>query len=220
MLKKTIFTFIILIIIGILHYNFPNSLGDSHNKAYLILYTVILLSYVLNLRKAAIFKSFNFQYAIIWILLSMVLIIGYSFKQQLQNELLPSRPQILADNSFMVKTSLDGHYHIEVKMNGKKTNCLIDTGATNISIDEELANSIGIDASKLSYSNPTQTANGVIYSAKANLSLFEIAGATINDINVTVNNSEMNGCLLGLSFLNTMSKINIENGVMTLTPKN
>lgn len=216
MTKKILFTIILLFSVAFLRHNFPYALNDNSDRAYLILYGLILISYVGSAQKYRIMSAFNVQHMMIWILLSLILIVGYSFKGRIESELLPNRP-VINNKSFTIKKSFDGHYHIEVVMNGKNINCLIDTGASSIAIDLPTAKMIGLKTANLSFLNPTQTANGIIYSANAKVSLLKIADIILNDINISVNNTEMNGCLLGLSFLNTMSKINIEENTMTLT---
>ena len=106
-----------------------------------------------------------------------------------------------------------GHYHAEAYINGTKALVLVDTGATDVAISQELANRIGI---KSHYAIATQTANGNSVGYMTRLASVKLGGIEVSDVAaIIVPNLSGADALLGMSFLSRMD-VRLYKGSMTI----
>src|SRR5262249_21775201 len=74
--------------------------------------------------------------AALWVALGLVLVLGYSFKDELGprllGELVPQRGIANADGSVSFRAGADGHFHVEARINGTRLRLLVDTGASQV----------------------------------------------------------------------------------------
>ena len=219
-MKKSIVVFVVLMLgIGLLYYRFPYALKSSDSKADLAYFLVLATALTISLSNSRIQASVLIKNAIIWISIILILLIGYSHKDDVLSLLVPNRPVILKDGSFMITVSKDKHFHVEAQMNNQIIDCVIDTGASSIVIDTDDARAIGVNVDQLKYNMPAETANGMIYSAPAKIAYLRIGDIELEDTVIMVNKVEMSSCLLGMSFLNTFKKISIEHDKMLISPQ-
>ena len=114
------------------------------------------------------------------------------------------------DKVVIVYANQYGHYYINTITQGININYLIDTGATTVSLTRADAEKIGIDLSKLNYTQKVSTANGIILSAPIKLDYIQINDILIKNISASV--SQDNGLeksLLGMSFLNKLNSFEV-----------
>ncbi len=99
----------------------------------------------------------------------------------------------------VLKRNRQGHYHTTGYINGTKQEFLLDTGATNISIPEHIANKIGL---KKLYPVDIYTANGMAKAYGTKIKTARIGKIKLNDLNASINpNVDDDTILLGMSFL-------------------
>ncbi|AIL65286.1 putative aspartyl protease [Rickettsiales bacterium Ac37b] len=202
-------------------YNINNS-EDTLRILYLaLLISAIGIGYVYSLRNEKI--SVIARNIGIWLLFFVISLGLYSYKDiilrsKIVSSLLPMRAVQLKDGSLMFSRQLDGAFHVEVIINGAKLDCIIDTGATNIVLSPNNIQNIGIEMSTLNFNIPVMTANGRGLVAKSLVSSLEIGPLKLNNVNVYINQAEMDTCLLGMSFLNQFSKVNIEGENLIIKP--
>lgn len=107
---------------------------------------------------------------------------------------------------------LSGHYRAEAFINGVKTSILVDTGATDVSISQELANKLGIQSTA---AIRTQTANGQAVAYMTRLASVKLGGIEASDVAAIIAPDLGEDMLLGMSFLNRMD-VRLYNGSMTI----
>ena len=112
--------------------------------------------------------------------------------------------------------SNDGHYWAAGKINGRAVNMVIDTGASDISISEEVAKKLN-----LAYKNGTpaqyQTANGITSGFQINLASVTVEGITLNNVKASVVPGN-HPILLGMSFLREVN-MREEGNMLYLVPR-
>jgi len=104
-----------------------------------------------------------------------------------------------------VTRSEDGHFRLDVLVNGVSISFLFDTGATVSVIDETDAVKMGIDVSALRFSFPVSTANGVAYYAEATAERMSIGPILLSSVPLLIGSDEQVGVnLLGMNVLNRL----------------
>ena len=107
-----------------------------------------------------------------------------------------------------------GHFVTQGSINGAGVTFLVDTGASSIAMGPGTAARAGIDYRK---GEPAMasTANGVVQTWRVKLDRVTIGAVTLTDVEAMVLQAEMQGVLLGMSFLNRMD-MRREGSTMTL----
>ncbi len=127
----------------------------------------------------------------------------YMFQTWIDKERNPNQaPQTLTDTNsrqVVLKRNRQGHYHATGYINGTQLEFLLDTGATDISIPEHIADKLGL---KKLYPIDIITANGRAKAYGTKIDTAEIGSIKLNDLNASINpNVDDNTVLLGMSFL-------------------
>ena len=76
---------------------------------------------------------------------------------------------------------------------------------------------IGIDPSDLAYLGSANTANGEVRTAAVRLDTVTLDGLTDRDVRAVVNDGEMDGSLLGMTYLGRFESITIKNNELVLS---
>lgn len=116
------------------------------------------------------------------------------------------------EQSVVLQRDHSGHYQAEAFINGVKAKVLIDTGATEVAISQQLADTLGI---KSNAAIRTSTANGETVSYMTRLASVKIGGIEAVDVAATITPSLSQDALLGMSFLSRMD-IRLYKGTMTI----
>jgi len=124
--------------------------------------------------------------------------------------------------SIPVKPHGDGHFIVEVQINGNvKANLMVDTGATMVILSERLGEQLGIDNKKDFPSMSFNTAGGKVESPLFVLESLKIGKAEVFGLEASTNpnfKGAVDG-LLGMSFLGEFKvEIDRESSKMLLTP--
>ncbi|PIR34787.1 MAG: TIGR02281 family clan AA aspartic protease, partial [Alphaproteobacteria bacterium CG11_big_fil_rev_8_21_14_0_20_44_7] len=112
-----------------------------------------------------------------------------------------------------------GHYHIDTEINGVTIKFMVDTGASDVVLTKNDAKKLGINLHNLDYTKMYNTANGITYGAPIVINKIKIDNFVIYNIKASVNNSEMEQSLLGMSFLDKLGGYEVRNGILTLWVK-
>jgi aspartyl protease family protein len=107
-----------------------------------------------------------------------------------------------------------GHFYAPGLINGKPVRFVVDTGATNVAMDQYEADRLGIDW-KNGQRGISRTANGDIPSYRTTLQSVRIGDVQVYNVEATVVPAPMSYILLGNSFLSRF-QMKRENDVMTL----
>ena len=120
-------------------------------------------------------------------------------------------------NSIELHAGAYGQFRTHVEINGTETPVLIDTGASAVALTDEDARSAGIFPDPEDYTIRIQTANGVGHAAPVTLDSITIGDITVNNVRALVNQpGTLNVTLLGMTFLNRLSRVDIGAGKMVL----
>ena len=118
-----------------------------------------------------------------------------------------------------VEVALDrrGHFLAEFKLNGRRTEAMIDTGATLVALNRSAAARIGIKLSDADFRHQVNTANGTARAASARIDSLQIGRIHVEDVDaIVLEDTSLNDTLIGMSFLSRLGRFRIENGVLTL----
>jgi aspartyl protease family protein len=154
----------------------------------------------------------------VWVAIGLVLVLGYSLKDEIGGALMPSAGTETADGTMQFERGLDGHFHVEAEVDGVRIRFLVDTGASDVVFSAADARRLGFDPEKLDYSQRYSTANGPVLGAPVRLDEIVIGSIRVADISASVNQGEMDGSLLGMSFLSRLSGFSVEGDRLVLKP--
>jgi aspartyl protease family protein len=197
---------------------FPGQLSSDLSRANLI-WLLILLGVisagVLRVRRRNLGElSRNIA---IWLGLAAVLIVGLSYRTELENvalrvrsELIPGYGITTTPGEMVLNASEDGHFYAVGEANGMRVRFLIDTGASDIVLSPADAERLGIDVKALDYSRVVGTANGMGRAAPFTLASLNVGPIELTNVPVWINQAEMDTSLLGMSFLRRLQSFEVQ----------
>jgi aspartyl protease family protein len=95
-----------------------------------------------------------------------------------------------------------GHFWTDARVDGRRLELVVDTGASYIALRASDAARLGIHPTPRDYSIKVSTANGVTRAALVQLSMVEIGNIVVRDVPALIHADEALGVnLLGMSFL-------------------
>jgi aspartyl protease family protein len=149
-----------------------------------------------------------------------------AFGARFADRVTPARPdaQVLAAappapaNSRSVTIARDGrgHFMVEARVDGRRLDFLVDTGASAIALRESAAARLGFHPSPRDYTVAVQTANGVGRAAAVTLRSVEVGGIVVRDVPAFVTRDDaLQVNLLGMAFLSRV-KFSYDRGKLVL----
>lgn len=116
-----------------------------------------------------------------------------------------------------LKASQNGHYYAEAELNGRPVGVMVDTGATAVALTFEDAQRAGIHVSDSEFTGRTRTANGEGRFAPVVIGSVTIGSITVPNVpGVVLQRGKLDVTLLGMSFLNKLSRAEMSNGKLVL----
>ncbi len=113
----------------------------------------------------------------------------------------PAAPTSYARNVVLTK-GRNGHFEVEARIDGRRLDFLVDTGASHIALRESSAARLGIYPRPSDYTVRVSTANGVTKAALVQLRSVEVGDIIVRDVPAIVHPDEgLSVNLLGMSFL-------------------
>jgi aspartyl protease family protein len=167
---------------------------------------------------------------VIWAAVALVLVAGYSFREELfslayrvAGELLPpgsalrSETVVEGERAVRIRRRPDGHFVVKTKGNGVGLTMLVDTGASTVVLKPGDAQRLGFDPEKLRYTVPVQTANGTTYAASVRLRTLQLGPISLTDVDALVAKpGALKENLLGMSFLSRLRSYEFSGDSLTL----
>ncbi len=96
----------------------------------------------------------------------------------------------------------NGHFEVEARVDGRRIEFLVDTGASHIALRESAAARLGIYPRPSDYTVRVSTANGITKAALVQLRSVEVGDIVVRDVPAIVHSDQGLGVnLLGMSFL-------------------
>ena len=162
--------------------------------------------------------SRNLQYMAVWVLIFLGAVVLYGFKDTLQAQLFPTSVAQFEGEDILLNRARDGHFYATLTINDADIEFLVDTGATSVVLSRDDAQKIGLDLDRLAYTGRAQTANGMVSTANIRLDEVRFGGRLDRNIRASVNGGDLDGSLLGMSYLSRFSVIQIEGNTLRLIP--
>lgn len=160
-----------------------------------------------------------FQQGAVWILIFLGTVAAIGLWDDISSDLRPRSAIPLAEiNGSVVEIPVgnDGHFHLTLRVNNVPVNFLIDTGATQVVLTQQDAIRVGLDPANLAYIGRANTANGEVNIAPVKLDHVALGDIVDRGLRASVNGGEMDGSLLGMSYLSRFQSIEIRPGWMIL----
>lgn len=212
---------LLALLIVFLHRQFPYALSGEDaamNLTYSVVVVLLIGSSILANRERL---PEMLKYATVWIAIALLLVLGYSYRDVIMSsrlvaELMPSRPIVNAEGALVVRAGDNGHFFVDAEVNGAMVKFMIDTGASDIVLSPRDARRAGYALADLKYTRAYNTANGVVGGAPVMLDSLKVGPVEIRDIPASVNGAEMDGSLLGMTFLRQFREYRVEGNSLIL----
>jgi len=118
--------------------------------------------------------------------------------------------------SAALERGADGHWRAEARVNGRKIELLVDTGATLVALTQDDAKAAGIDVRKLRYDARVRTASGTARAATVTLERIQIGNVRVRDVEAMVIEGGLSVSLLGMSFLDRLEQFDVRGQTLRL----
>jgi aspartyl protease family protein len=152
------------------------------------------------------------------VLVAVVLVAGVLTARMAEHVPLPSRSALAtapaaaappasaqATRSVTLMRGEGGHFWTEVRIDGRRLELIVDTGASQIALRASDAARLGLHPVARDFNVRVATANGVTRAALVQLRRVEIGHITLRDLPALVHADEALGVnLLGMSFLSRL----------------
>ena len=187
---------------------------DIAQLGYLILLLVVVGGYFTTLGRRHLSRTL--QQAAIWGLIFLGAIAAVGLWDDISGTALPRQSVATDEGRVEVPKSADGHYHLTLHLNGTPVRFVVDTGATQMVLTQADAERVGINVDDLIFTGTASTANGTVRTARARIDEVALGGIVDRGVSVWVNEGEMRGSLLGMSYLGRYDRIEIADNTLVL----
>ncbi len=164
-----------------------------------------------------------------WIIVGIGIIAGYNYRYEIgqlgyriagelgaQPPVQISEPDTGGRQAVRIRRRGDGHFIATVSVNGSSVPMLVDTGASTVVLKQTDAKKLGIDTSRLKYTVPVQTANGVAYAAHVRIRQASVGQISIANIDALVAQpGVLKESLLGMTFLSRLRSYEFAGNFLT-----
>ena len=126
-------------------------------------------------------------------------------------------PVTYSSRNVVIAPDRQGHFRVEARVDGRRLDFMVDTGASVIALTAKDAARLGIRPMRSEFTATVKTANGAIKAAPATLNAVEVDGITVRDVRALVLPDEaLSENLLGLSFLSRLRRFEYARGKLVL----
>jgi aspartyl protease family protein len=126
-------------------------------------------------------------------------------------------PHVALAASAEIAADHMGHFVTTAEIEHTAIRVLVDTGASFVALSYEDAEVTGLAPRTLTYDVPVTTANGQVDAARIVLDRVEIGNVLVRDVEgIVLPKGAYDGTLLGMSFLNKLSRFKVEDGTLYL----
>jgi aspartyl protease family protein len=160
----------------------------------------------------------------IWIAIAGSLALLYSFESEftkLYETLAAKADPATARNrgdAVVLQAGQNGHFYVRATVRGETILFMVDTGASDVVLSHAAAEALGHDLDRLQYSRMYSTANGIVTGAPVTLSYVAIGSIEVRGVSASVNKTDLDTSLLGLSFLSRLSGYEVKGDQLILYP--
>ena len=119
--------------------------------------------------------------------------------------------------SVVIPPGRNGHFEVEGRVDGRRLDFMVDTGASVIALTQRDAASLGIHPLHSDFTAAVKTANGTVRAAPVELNLVEIDDIEVHNVAAMVlPEGALSDNLLGLSFLQRLHHFEYSDGKLVL----
>jgi aspartyl protease family protein len=187
----------------------PLSTNEFGSLAYKLAILVFLSAAVLTMFRERFTQAVTA--ALLWVVVGLVLVIGYSYRYELGNvadrvmaELIPGHV-ISHGRTVEVARTNAGDFDISARINGVRVPMVLDTGASSVVLTQQDAKAAGLPLEVLNYTVSIDTANGRTRAAQVTLDRLAVGGLEERSVEaLIVQPGQLRTSLLGMSFLNRL----------------
>ncbi len=153
---------------------------------------------------AALFAmfSFRFEFQAVW--------------ERVKSDISGTAGQSVSGEDITIRRQDDGHYWLQLDVNGKPVRFMIDSGATTTAVNADTARETGIEVDMNGYPVFLNTANGRVTAQRVDIQSLKIGTHELGQHDVVVSESFGDTNVLGMNFLDSMQSWKVEGNVMTL----
>jgi len=195
--------------------------GDFASLVYKIALLIFIGGAVLALFRERIAEAF--QAAMFWVVIGLLLAIGYTYRQDLRDvtdrvltELLPGRA-LSRGGTVEIARGNRGEFQNVAEINGARISTVYDTGASAVVLTQEAAKAAGLPLDFLNYSVPVETANGRTRAAPVTLDRIRVGGIEERQVSALIAQpGQLRMSLLGMSFLNRLKSSEVRGDRLVL----
>ena len=154
----------------------------------------------------------------VWAGIFVAALVGYTYREDIKGvaaqvfgELSPTTAVVDSRNgTALFRRGMDGHFLVAASINGAQMPLLFDTGASAVVLSYADARRAGIDVDHLHFTTPVTTANGTGQAAVVTLDRVEVGGIARGNVTAFVaERGALDGSLLGMTFLETLSRYTV-----------
>ncbi|MEP5760594.1 MAG: TIGR02281 family clan AA aspartic protease [Litoreibacter sp.] len=187
---------------------------DIGQLIYLVLLCGVLSGYFLVSRRQNLGETA--RQAILWVIIFVGAIVVTSLWADLKDTLVPT--QSVDGKTITAPLQSDGHYHLNLTIEGQDIEFIVDTGATDVVLSLQDAARIGIDTNTLIYDGRASTANGLVRTSSVTLRNVAVEGLDQGTLRASINEGDLETSLLGMTFLQRFSRVEITGDTLILEP--
>ncbi|TMV06526.1 TIGR02281 family clan AA aspartic protease [Ruegeria sediminis] len=191
---------------------------DADNIArmtYLVLLGAAVLMWFITQNRQNLGKTL--QQALAWVFIFVGVLAVVGLWEDIRSTVSPTAQVVVTQDSVEVPRSADGHYYLQLLVNGKPLTFMVDTGASQVVLSHRDAERLGIDTADLNYFGRAQTANGQVRTAPVKLDTVELGAFSDRNITAWVNEGEMDDSLLGMDYLQRFPSMTFSGGKLILS---
>jgi aspartyl protease family protein len=197
-----------------------NIMEDSPSLIWGVVCILLLLS---SLAARRLPLGYVAKAAFAWIAIFAALFAIFSFRfefkavwERVKADISGTAGQSVSGEDITIRRQDDGHYWLQVDVNGKPVRFMIDSGATTTAVNASTARETDIQVDADGYPVFLNTANGRVTAQRGIIQSFKIGTHEIGQHNVVVSESFGDTNVLGMNFLDSMQSWKVEGNVMTL----
>jgi aspartyl protease family protein len=163
----------------------------------------------------SLLKSARLRNALIWMLIFGGVIFGAGGWDEFRSSYF--QPQAtFTEARVEVPKGRDNHFRLILEINGVDVDFLVDTGASQVVLNQADAARVGLNPDTLAYISIAQTANGDVATAPVRLDSVVLGDISDTRVRASVNSGEMESSLLGMSYLSGFESIEIRRDMLIL----
>ncbi len=129
-----------------------------------------------------------------------------------------NRQEVVGDE-VRIPMARDGHYWVEVRINGTERRMLVDSGATVTALSPATAAAAGVEANATLVPLLMKTANGTVRADAGTVDQLDIGGIEARGLKVVIARGLGDTDVLGMNFLSELAAWRVEGRTLILVPK-